>query len=227
MLGRLDRVSVDSPGRTPGVLTSGMRNVIRNGWRTRWVTVATVLAVLLAACSSGAGSGVSSSGSPSGSGSTSAGDKLAPDLSFTLYQGSDALGEGNLTISSLQGKPLVLNFWAGLCPPCRAEMPDLQEFYDENKDRVNLLGIDVGQFTGLGNQDAARELLKELNVTYPAGFTIEGGVMRDYKILGMPTTVFIDSKGELFRKWGGVLNNDVLTRVTNEMVASESGTSSQ
>ena len=226
MSGRLDRVSVDSPGRTLGVLTSGMRNVIRNGWRSRWVTVATVLAVLLAACSSGAGPGVSSSGSPSGSGSTSTGDKLAPDLSFTLYQGSGVLGEGNLTISSLQGKPLVLNFWAGLCPPCRAEMPDLQEFYDENKDRVNLLGIDVGQFTGLGNQASAKALLEELNITYPAGFTNDGSVMRVYKVLGMPTTVFIDSKGEIFRKWGGVLNNEVLTRVTNEMVGLEPSTSS-
>ena len=44
-------------------------------------------------------------------------------------------------------------------------MPDLQEFYDENKDRVNLLGIDVGQFTGLGNPDSAKALLEELNVT--------------------------------------------------------------
>ena len=121
-----------------------MRNMIRNSWRNRWVTVATVLAVLLAACSSAADPGVSSGGNPASSGSSPAGDNLAQDLSFTLYQGSDVLGEGNLTISSLQGKPLVINLWAGLCPPCRAEMPDLQEFYDENKDRVNLLGIDVG-----------------------------------------------------------------------------------
>ncbi len=204
-----------------------MRNMIRNAWRNRWVTVATVLAVLLAACSSAADSGVSSGGSPASSGSSPAGEKLAQDLSFTLYQGADVLGEGNLTVSSLQGKPLVLNFWAGLCPPCRAEMPDLQEFYDENKDRVNLLGIDVGQFTGLGNQEAAKALLEELNVTYPAGFTSDGGVMRDYKILGMPTTVFIDSKGETFRHWGGVLNNDVLTRVTDEMLEAETSALNQ
>ena len=53
------------------------------------------------------------------------------------------------------------------------------------------------------------------------GFTIDGKVMRDYKILGMPTTVFINSKGETFRHWGGVLNNDVLTRVTDEMLEAE------
>jgi len=143
------------------------------------------------------------------------------DLPFTLYQGSEVQGEGNLTVGSLKGKPLVLNFWAGLCPPCRAEMPDPQEFYEENKDRVNLLGLDVGQFTGLGNQDSGKALLKDLDVTYPAGFTSDGSVMRDYKVLGMPTTVFIDSNGEVFRHWGGVLNNEALTRITNEMLEAE------
>ena len=210
-----------------------MRNVIRHAWRTRWVSAATVLAVLLAACGGVADTDVPGSSSPAGSGSSSSGGKLTQDLSpsggdeleqglsFTLYQGSDVLGEGNLTAGSLRGKPLVINFWAGLCPPCRAEMPDLQEFYEENKERVNLLGIDVGQFTGLGDQASAKALLEELNVTYPAGFTSDGGVMRDYKILGMPTTVFIDSKGETFRQWSGVLNKDALTRVTNEMLEAD------
>jgi thiol-disulfide isomerase/thioredoxin len=224
MSGWLNTSSVARPSRTLGVR---MRNIFQGVWRSRWITVATVLAVLLTACSSAVGSGVSNtdsskdSNSGAGSGSSSDGGDVASDLPFTLYQGSEVLGEGNLTVGSLKGKPLVLNFWAGLCPPCRAEMPDLQEFYEENKDRVNLLGIDVGQFTGLGNQDSAKTLLEELNVTYPAGFTSDAGVMRDYKVLGMPTTVFIDSKGEVFRHWGGVLNNETLTRITNEMLEAE------
>ena len=150
MSGRLERASADRPSWTLGVLIPGMGNVMRGAWRSRWITVTTALAVLLVACSSAVSFGASDSGSPNGansgssSGSSSAGGDAASDLAFTLYQGSEVLGEGNLTVGSLQSKPLVLNFWAGLCPPCRAEMPDLQEFYDENKDRVNLLGIDVG-----------------------------------------------------------------------------------
>ena len=65
-------------------------------------------------------------------------------------------------------------------PRAAPKMPDMQKFYEENKDRVNLLGIDVGQFTGLGDQASAKALLEELDVTYPAGFTNYGGVMRDY-----------------------------------------------
>ncbi len=147
----------------------------------------------------------------------------AADFSFTLYQGEAELGARELNMADLRGKPVVLNFWAGLCPPCRAEMPDLQEFHDEFSDQVVPLGIDVGQFTGLGNEDDARELLVELGVTYPAGVADDGSIMRKYSVLGMPTTVFINSRGELFRKWTGVLNKEKLAEISNEMISAESG----
>ena len=87
----------------------------------------------------------------------------APNFAFTLYQGEDLLGASELNLHALtQGKPVVLNFWAGLCPPCRAEMPDLQKFSDEFVDRLTLLGIDLGKFTGLGAKEDAEDLLKEL-----------------------------------------------------------------
>ncbi|MFB3097436.1 MAG: TlpA family protein disulfide reductase, partial [Dehalococcoidia bacterium] len=114
---------------------------------------------------------------------------------------------------------VVLNFWAGLCPPCRAEMPDLQKFYDDYSDKVVLLGIDVGQFTSLGNRDDAQALLKELGVTYPAGFTEDPAIMRNFRVLGMPTTVFLDSEGETFRSWTGALNQKTLSEITDEMLA--------
>jgi len=97
----------------------------------------------------------------------------------------------------------------------------LQEFHDENKDRVNLLEIDVGQFTGLRNQDSIKALLEELNITYRGRFTGGSDDMRNNKVREMPMTVFTDSKGEVVRHWGGVLNNETLTRITNEMLKAE------
>ena len=147
----------------------------------------------------------------------------APDFEFTLYQGEGELGATELSMSDLQGKPVVLNFWAGLCPPCRAEMPDFQAFSDDNRDSVLVLGIDVGQFTNLGTQEDARILLNDLGISYPAGYTTDGTIMRRYEVLGMPTTVFINSRGEIFRLWGGILDHEVLQDITNEMLAEEAG----
>ena len=179
-----------------------------------------VLAFLLAAC--GGGSGDAEDQMPSIASGTeidmSDEKDLADNFTFTLYQGEDKLGASELDLAQLRGKPVVLNFWAGLCPPCRAEMPDLQIFYDQFKDRVTLIGIDLGLFTGLGSQQDATDLLEELGVTYPAGFTNDSRVVKDFKILGMPTTFFIRADGTIFKKWSGALNEDTLAKQTNAML---------
>ena len=179
----------------------------------RALLLGVVLAVIAASCGGG-------------SGTDTATEDLAFDFSFTLYQGEDKLGASTMNLSDLRGKPTVLNFWAGLCPPCRAEMPDLQRFYDEFGDRATLIGVDIGQFLGLGNKSDAQSLLDELGVTCPAGYTDDGSVPRQYEVLGMPSTVFITSKGEVFKTWTGLLNQAVLTEVTSEMLNQEPGLSS-
>jgi len=146
---------------------------------------------------------------------------LAKDFSFTLYQGEQELAGEKLNLAELRGKPVVLNFWAGLCPPCRAEMPDLQRFYEETQDEVVMLGIDVGRFNNLGGRRDAQKLLQELGITYPAGFTRDGSVMREYEVLSMPTTVFINSKGEVFHNWSGVITRDILVSLTDSMANAE------
>ena len=166
----------------------------------------TILAIILAACG----------------GATSSAE-VAADFPITIYTGAAKVGGEEINFSDLRGKPVVLNFWAGLCPPCRAEMPDLQEFYEEFKDDVTLIGVDVGQFTGLGNQDDATGLLDSLGITYPTGFATDGTVMQDYRVLSMPTTVFIGSDGAVFRKWSGALNSDVLADITKELLSEERG----
>ncbi|MED5405888.1 MAG: TlpA disulfide reductase family protein [Chloroflexota bacterium] len=181
--------------------------------RFRWLLIfAAILATAAIACSSNDDSNndfVSSTGS---------GD-LAPDLTVSMFQGQDVVGGEKVTLSGLiGGRPIVLNFWAGLCPPCRAEMPDLQEFNEDFQDRALLLGVDLGQFTGLGNTDDAKKLLSDLAITYPAGFTSDSDVIRNYQVLGMPTTIFIDREGRIFNRWTGALNKNVLIEKTQEML---------
>ena len=178
------------------------------------VPVALMLTLNATACSTNAGGYTSAVGSSEGS------KNQAPDFAVTMFQGQDAVGGQKINLHSLFGsKPIVLNFWAGLCPPCRAEMPDLQKFNDEFENRALLIGVDLGQFTGLGNTDDAKSLLSELGAAYPAGFTADADVIENYKVLGMPTTIFIDQNGDIFNKWTGALDSSILKEKVLEMLS--------
>lgn len=148
---------------------------------------------------------------------------LPADFPITIYQGAGYQDGDEVMFSELlaQGQPVVLNFWAGLCPPCRLEMPDLQTVSDAYQGRVLLFGLDVGPFTGLGSNEDGRALLQELAITYPAGTTSNPNVVREYEILGMPTTYFITPDGNVQETWTGLLTEDKLTElVENLLVAS-------
>ena len=148
-------------------------------------------------------------------------EALAPNFSFNLYQGEDILGSETKQLSQLRGTPVVLNFWARLCPPCWAEMPELQEFSEEFQGRIILIGIDIGQFTGLGSPRDASKLLDSMGITYPAGFTDEEDIVEQYEVLAMPSTVFIDGRGKIFQKWTGALDRPTVTLLANAMLAQD------
>lgn len=152
----------------------------------------------------------------------------APDFKFSLYQGEAVLGATHLSLSDLQGKPAVLNFWYGLCPPCRVEMPDLQEFHEEYGDRINLVGLDMGPFFGLSSRQDGIDLLEELNITYPTGHPPDDksekasvkDTLEEYEIMGYPSTFFITADGKIFRKWTGLLDKEKLADIAGEMLGS-------
>jgi thiol-disulfide isomerase/thioredoxin len=148
------------------------------------------------------------------------------DFKIIVYQGGAELGAaaadaGEIALSSVlaQGKPVVLNFWAGLCPPCRAEMPEFQEVYDEFEGRIILLGIDLGPFTGLGTSAEGKALLAELEVDYPSGTTDDATVLARFGVLGMPSTLFVTPDGGLSNKWTGLLTRAKLTEFVDELLA--------
>jgi thiol-disulfide isomerase/thioredoxin len=144
-----------------------------------------------------------------------------PDLTISAYQGADALGGEEVTLSTVlaQGKPVVLNFWAALCPPCRAEMPDFQEVATSRAHEVTFLGVDVGPQVLLGSREQGRALLAELGITYPAGTTFDPSVTRNFQVLGMPTTLFLHADGRLMRSWSGLLPREKLEELIDELVA--------
>ena len=154
-------------------------------------------------------------------------DSLNDDFEFTLYQGQDVLGGNQLSFSELfpSTKPVVLNFWAGQCPPCRAEMPGFQAVYDNLKDDFILLGLDVGPFMNLGSNLDARNLLAELNITYPAGYAHNRDPIGKFGVVVMPTTVFLTPDGEVFSKRLGLLDAGDMTSSIQALIRASAPTS--
>jgi cytochrome c-type biogenesis protein len=145
----------------------------------------------------------------------------APDVDVVMYQGETAVGGSRMRLSQLwgKGKPLVLNFFAGLCPPCRGELPDFQKLYTQRGNgKFTLVGVDIGPFVGLGSRDNGRALLRELKITFPAGTTMVAAPIRAYGILGMPTTVFIAPDGKIFRRYTGMLTRGQMETFTDELL---------
>ncbi len=144
---------------------------------------------------------------------------LAPNVLVALYQGEKALGVRQIALSQLwERKPVVLNFWAGLCPPCRVEMPDFQALYDQNGSKFTLIGVDIGPFIGLGSHEDGKALLRELRITFPGGATADVRTVRNYQIVGMPTTVFITSQGRILRKHTGLLTRGQMDSFLAELL---------
>lgn len=156
-----------------------------------------------------------------------------PDIEISAYQGQDALGGEDTTLSAVvgQGKPVVLNFWAALCPPCRAELPEFERVHHERSDEVTILGIDIGPQQFLGTREEGQALLAELGVSFPAGTTFDDTVVRGFEVFSMPTTFFIGADGSVMRKWSGILDEEKLNGLIDELlggapVASEEASAS-
>jgi thiol-disulfide isomerase/thioredoxin len=144
-----------------------------------------------------------------------------PDLLISAYQGAEALGGDEVALSALlaQGKPVVVNFWAALCPPCRAEMPDFQEVAAARAHEVTILGVDIGPQVLLGSREQGQALLADLGITYPAGTTYDDAVTRNFQVVGMPTTLFFYPDGRLLRSWSGLLPREKLEELIDQLLA--------
>ena len=147
------------------------------------------------------------------------------DFTFQVYQGGELLGgdgggeELNFKDVLALGKPVVLNFWAGDCPPCRAEMPAFQRVYERRQSDVIFLGLDVGVFTQLGTRDSALRLLNELGVTYPAGAPPSRTSVVRYSVTSMPTTIFFDARGRIVDRIDGAMSEFRLATEIDELLA--------
>lgn len=194
---------------------------------TRALLAVAAIAAALALAACGTDAAPPASQSPDAGAGGAAVSLETPDLEISVYQGQETLGGDSAALSDAlaHGKPVVLNFWAALCPPCRAEMPEFQRVHERRGGEVTILGVDIGPQQFLGTREEGRTLLRDLGVTYAAGTTYNETVAHDFEILGMPTTIFIRADGSVARKWSGVINEEKLNELVDELVGGASASS--
>lgn len=137
--------------------------------------------------------------------------RMAPDFTLTATDGR------TFTLSSLRGKPVVINFWATWCPPCRKEMPELEQLwqrYGAGKDLM-LLGLD--QAEDVATIEQFRSTVA--NVTFPILLDRKTDVAQDYGVKALPTTFFIDRNGRIQDvKLGGPMDTAMVMDGVNKII---------
>lgn len=120
-------------------------------------------------------------------------NQMAPDFELAT------LTDETVRLSDYRGKKVILNFWASWCPPCRVEMPHMENYYEENKEAENVEIIAVNMTkTERGGDDKierVEDFVQENKLTFPILLDETGEVMKLYQIMAYPTTYIINPEG--------------------------------
>ncbi|WP_338015871.1 redoxin domain-containing protein [Halalkalibacillus sediminis] len=130
----------------------------------------------------------------------------APDFEVETLKGE------TVKLSDYRGEKIMLNFWGTWCPPCRAEMPDMQKFYEEHD--VTILAMNL--FDTESSMQDVEDFVEDFGLTFPV-LIDEGEVATDYQVIPVPTSYMIDSNGIIQYKRLGVMNYDMMVQELEKM----------
>jgi thiol-disulfide isomerase/thioredoxin len=128
--------------------------------------------------------------------------------------GTDPITGATVSLADYAGQPIVLNFWASWCPPCREELPTLEEFWTSN-DKVVLVGVNFQD-----SPSAARKIQQQTGFTFPSIEDRSGELGQELGIIGMPTTFFLDRDHRIVGVVAGPVTEEILAEGA-ELVSGE------
>lgn len=160
--------------------------------------------------------GTDTSAAHTGADEGTAEEQTLPAIDFTL---TDQY-ENTHTLSDYKGKTVFLNFWATWCPPCRAEMPDIQKLYEtydtEGDDALVVLGIAAPGMGSERSEEGIKDFLDEHGYTYPVLMDTTGDIFMGYGVFSYPTTFMIDKDGNVFGYASGQLSEDMMKSIIKQ-----------
>jgi thiol-disulfide isomerase/thioredoxin len=130
---------------------------------------------------------------------------IAPDFTVLDWDGNE------VRLSDFRGKPVVLNFWASWCGPCQMEMPDFQEKYLELGDEVTFMIVNMTD----GSRETveiASAFIQDMGYTFPVYYDTDMDAAITYSVYSLPTTYFVDAKGNLVAQATGAIDGETLQR---------------
>mgnify|MGYP002399336059 CR=1 FL=1 len=133
--------------------------------------------------------------------------QLAPDFSLQFADSKVS------KLSDWQGKPVILNFWATWCPPCREEMPSFVAAHNGHPDEVVIVAVNAEETAAQAAAFASSHAM-----TFPVVLDERGDIQRLYNVRGLPTTIFIDRTGHIAGVWTGLLPQPQLEQVVQDLV---------
>ena len=135
--------------------------------------------------------------------------EAAPEFSLELMSG------GGITSDELEGRVVMMDFWASWCQPCREEAPVLAKVYAEYRDHdVEFVGVNLWD-----NAGDAEVFLQQQGHEYPNGVDEGGKIAISYGVRGIPEKFFIDREGRIVRKFSGPMTEDRLRLILESMLA--------
>ncbi len=137
-------------------------------------------------------------------------EKIIAAIDFNAFD-----NDGNeVKLSDYFGKPIVLNFWASWCPPCKSEMPHFNKVYEETKDDVVFLMVDM--VDGMQETEAkGKKYIEDNNFAFPVLFDTEESGAYAYGIRSIPTTIFINKDGNIVTGFEGAMTEEALREGIN------------